>query len=144
MKPSPRMAITLLPGALGFASAALCPVDKGAGSSVWFRPPPIAFGIVWTVLYALLGYSAYLASWSTARLALHALLSLMLAAWMPLHSGSCAGRKREALWLISLSALLCCYVIATDGSLTTMYLLLPLLGWLCFAALISAMDRPGQ
>eukprot|EP00873_Tetraselmis_striata_P033763 jgi/Tetstr1/454027/TSEL_040946.t1 len=138
------MLIAVVPSALGYGMAALCPVRQGnSGDDIPFRPPAAVFGIVWPVLYALLGWSMY-RSWAEpapARLAAHAALVAMITAWIPLTS--CQGRIREGVWLLLASVLACAYAVALDGTRTTALLLLPLLTWLSFATLMSAWQTGG-
>jgi tryptophan-rich sensory protein len=96
------------------------------------------FGVVWPVLYGLLGYSSHLAALSRdpARLALHLAISLALAGWLVLDS--CMRRVKEGVWLMAATALACCYAIALDRGRTTALLLMPLAAWLSFATLMSA------
>lgn len=124
------------PAILGFATAAVCPMTRSAGASVPFRPPAFVFGVVWPVLYGLLGYSTLLAAGDPARLALHLAISLALAGWIVLDS--CMRRVKEGVWLMAATALACCYAIALDRGRTTALLLMPLVAWLAFATLMSA------
>jgi tryptophan-rich sensory protein len=128
-----RAALVLLPGALGYAASAICPPTERAGAGVPFRPPPIAFAIVWPILYALLGWSMYLAKGNC--LAAHLVLTAMITAWIPLTA--CAGRHVEGVWLLVACVLAAGYTIAL-GDRFTAILLLPLATWLSFATLLAA------
>lgn len=134
-----RALLVVAPAALGYGASAVCPMGKDEGANVAFRPPPWVFGAVWPVLYGLLGWSfaqAVRRKKDQAVIALHALLVLALTSWVPLASRSCAGRRKEGLWLILVSVLLCAYLVAMDRE--TALLLTPLLVWLSFAMMLSA------
>lgn len=92
-----RWALVLVPGVLllGMLSGQL----GGSGAeNPWFAdlekpplfPPPAVFGIVWTVLYALMGFalamvaSARGAQWRTAALIVFAVQLALNLAWTPL------------------------------------------------------------
>ena len=45
----------LIPGVLGYSIQVLCPLRK-AGKDVKFRPPAVAFGIIWAILFILFGF----------------------------------------------------------------------------------------
>ena len=50
-----------IPLITGYASSAICRMeDSGkSGENVLFRPPAAAFGIVWPILYILMGVAWY-------------------------------------------------------------------------------------
>lgn len=131
-----------MPAALGFGASWACPMSSLSGSRVPFRPPPFVFGVVWPILYGMLGYSSYLSARDPVRLSIHVALSLMLAAWVVLDS--CMGRVKEGVWLLLASVLVCCYAIAADEGRQTAMLLLPLAAWLSFATLMSAFRTSGE
>ncbi|KAF2768910.1 putative translocator protein like protein [Teratosphaeria nubilosa] len=116
-----------------------------------FRPPPWLFGPAWTLLYGLMGFSAYRA-WTTGMNSFDAkkvlltkqgatLYTIQLGLnliWMPLFFG--LNRPIEAT--IDVAALL-----GLNGYLTYIwgqvdevagYTLVPYLGWLAFATYLSA------
>lgn len=132
----------MVPAALGYGASVACPVGRNnSGAEIPFRPPAFVFGIVWPILYAMLGWSMYLSSAGhPVRFALHALLTAMLTAWIPLTS--CYGRKKEGVWLLLASVLTCGYAMALDAS--ARLLLLPLIVWLSFATLMSAWQTGAQ
>lgn len=133
----PAMLVAALPAALGYGATALCPVgENNSGAEIPFRPPAVVFGVVWPVLYGMLGWSMYLALGRPAALAAHVALVAMLTAWIPLTS--CQGRIREGVWLLLASVLACLYAVALDPGRRTALLLLPLATWLSFATLMSA------
>lgn len=128
--------IVVIPALLGYAASYKCPMTNQSGSNVNFRPPAVAFGIVWPLLYLCLGYAWY-RSGKTINIP-YILISLMLAAWIILYS--CYNKKKEALWLLyaTLAVLLPTIVSANDT--ITIYLLSPLFVWLLFAGSLSSFD----
>lgn len=137
MQATPDMALLLVPGLLGFGASALCPVGRNnAGNDVPFRPPAAAFGVVWPVLYLLLGACLRLAARGRDAAGGAALAALVaaLTAWIPVTS--CASLKREGVWLLLVAILACGYAMVIDRRYAL--LLLPLLVWLSFATLMSA------
>ena len=45
----------LYPMIIGYIISYQCKMNKSDGSIAKFRPPPIVFGIVWPILYILIG-----------------------------------------------------------------------------------------
>lgn len=137
IKVKPAMLVAAVPALLGYGAAVLCPVgENNSGAEIPFRPPAVVFGIVWPVLYGMLGWSMYLSLGKPVALAVHAALVTMLTAWIPLTS--CYGRIKEGVWLLLGSVLTCLYAMALDPKRRTTLLLLPLVTWLSFATLMSA------
>ena len=124
----------LFPIIISYIVIAICPMKKNIGSNIKFRPPSYIFGIVWPILYILLGYA-----WVNAKeySIFYLLLSLSLASWLVVYS--CFNNKSLALGVILLSILLVliCYTLS---NLRSKLLLLPLLVWLFFALLLSVFN----
>ena len=121
----------VIPALLGYTTAMRCPISSQAGRNVWFRPPAWVFGLVWPVLYALLGYA-----WSkTDGLDYwYAALSLILALWIYVY-----GCRRDArLAFTILIASICIAVMTSNRSPPdAKTLIMPLIYWLIFASTIS-------
>ena len=106
-------------------------------------PPPAAFGIVWSVLYVLIGLAA--ASVAAARgaegrgvaLAAFAVQLLLNLAWSPLFFGM--HQISKALWLlIALDvAVLATVVLSWRVRPVAGMLLLPYLAWVLFATVLN-------
>jgi benzodiazapine receptor len=145
-----RWAVVLVPLVLllGFLSSSLAP---SGSENAWYqalakpnvRPPDIAFPIVWTVLYALMGLA--LAMVANARgsrgrgiaVALFAAQLLANLVWTPLFFG--AHQVTLGFWWILLILAL---AIATTFAFTRVrraaaWLMVPYLGWLCIAAALN-------
>jgi len=109
-------------------------------------PPPIAFAIVWSILYLLLAVSGFLVLWlgdpnTTAMqvgFAFHSLQLLLNAAWSPLFFGAhrlwAAFIVLVALLVLSTVAMVTC-ALATPWSLVGY---VPYVSWLVFAAFLNA------
>ena len=135
------VALALVPGALGFLASARCPMGAKQGAAVPFRPPAWAFGVVWPALYLALGVAWSLTAFARSTCYWHmvpyAACVAALTAYLPLRA--CWGRRKEALWAIAVAALAASYCVAVSEQAARL-LLLPLIGWLLFAALISAAE----
>ncbi len=131
-----------LPTIASLITSAFCPMTKEAGSTINARPPPIVFGIVWTILYILLGIS-----WVSSRNSqymnktiidiLYVSLIILLNFWIVKYG--CDKDKKGALYTIPFSILLTLILILYNLNTKTVssYLLLPLFVWLMFAMMLN-------
>jgi translocator protein len=145
-----RWSLLLVPGVvlLGFLSGQLA----GSGAdNPWFAelakpslyPPPAVFGIVWTLLYTLMGLAAAMvasargARWRTAALAVFALQLALNLAWSPLFF---AGHRIFAslILLVVLDvAVVATIVLFWRVRPVAALLLAPYLAWTLFATLLT-------
>ena len=51
----------ILPTIIGYTASFFCKTSKDAGKNVYFRPDSKVFGIVWPILYLLIGLSWFYA-----------------------------------------------------------------------------------
>ncbi len=131
---------------LGFLAGRL-----GSPQTIWFQdlakpdiyPPPATFGIVWTILYAMIGFSLALvcSSWGARGrgiaigiFAVHLLLNL---AWTPVFFGN--QNIEGGLILLGLIDVTLIAVIWTFWRVRRAagLLLLPYLAWVLFATLLN-------
>lgn len=106
---------------------------------IW-NPPSWVFGPVWTLLYILMGVSAWLVwrrgGWSRAHVVFGVQL-LLNAAWSGLFFGlrspGLAFAEIVALWLAIASTLVVFWRISAAAGA----LLVPYLGWVTFAAVLN-------
>ncbi|MEO7247278.1 MAG: TspO/MBR family protein [Novosphingobium sp.] len=143
-----RWALVLVPLVLvlGLFSATL-----GNASSVWFQdltkpatfPPPATFGIVWTLLYVLMGLAAALiaaargAPGRSAALALFAVQLVINMAWSPVFFGQ--HQMHRALMVIGALdlAVACTLYLFWRVRPRAGMLLVPYLAWILFATLLN-------
>jgi len=133
--------IIFIPAVIGYLAGYTCKVQETSGESVKFRPPPKVFGIVWAILYILLGLSWYYALKSALNINMlinimifYILLNIALCSWIYLYS--CKKDKITAVYglAISFTFSLMCYTL---GNITSKLCIVPLIGWLFFATLIN-------
>ena len=145
-----RWALVLVPGVLllGFLSGALA--GSGAGNP-WFAglvkpelfPPPATFGIVWSILYALIGFALALivtargAAGRSAAIAAFAVQLALNLAWSPLFFGM--HQITAALMLLAALDVAVLITVALFWKVRPFagVLLLPYLGWVLFATLLN-------
>lgn len=130
--------------ALGASPAVLFGSDTGWIDRPWFYPPEIAFPIVWTLLFTLLGLALFRIWWTgtdaravrTAYAAFAVQMALNLA-WTP----AFFGLQRPDLGLVVIVALWVAIVgtvVAFDRvDRTAAALLVPYLAWVTFAAVLN-------
>ncbi|BAP87998.1 tryptophan-rich sensory protein [Burkholderiales bacterium GJ-E10] len=142
-------------GLLGWLGLSLAATIIGALASVraaafysslvqpaW-APPPWLFGPVWTALYAMMGFAAWLVwrrgglraqagplTWYLLQLAVNALWSWLFFAW---HLGGGAFADIVLLWVLLLATVRSFLRVQRSAGL----LLLPYLAWVSFAALLN-------
>ncbi|MEM9310578.1 MAG: TspO/MBR family protein [Pseudomonadota bacterium] len=131
---------------LGFLGGQL-----GGPNTFWFQslnkpqifPPPAAFGIVWSILYVMIGFalalviSALGAHGRRGAVALFALHFVFNVAWTPVFFGSqnmVGGLVVLGLGLVTLLPVLWTFFRVRP---IAAYLLLPYFGWLCFATALN-------
>lgn len=119
--------------------SAICPMKKGeAGASVPSRPPGWVFGVVWPILYILIGLS-----WVQLRKqkdkttvdVLFTLLIIILNSWIAVYS--CAKQKKTALYILVISVAISLATWGYSVGTTQMFYLTPLVAWLLFAAMLN-------
>ena len=134
----------LLPMFSGFFVSSLpkCRPGKSAGVIAKFRPPSFVFGLVWPVLYLLLG-GAWVYTQSHTKVSqtwvdfCYGTLVFFLTTWIVVYG--CLGHKKTGVYIIFLSLLTT--MVSRDISPTLPRIMLaPLLVWLLFAGLISIFE----
>ncbi len=144
-----RWALLTVPACvlLGFLSGQL----GGGSDSVWFGalekpsiyPPPMWFGIVWTILYVMIGISLALvcAAWGArgrvAAILVFAAHFLLNLAWTPMFFG--AHEMTIALYILVAMVVTLLITIGFFWKVRQLaaVLLLPYLAWICFATLLN-------
>ncbi len=126
------------PMVAGFGVSLFCKMEK-SGVNVKFRPPPYIFGIVWPILYLLLGWSWVQSNPRQNQLidGLFFTLSSLLAVWIVVYA--CRKDKKNAVFVmvaILLAIALLMVLIPQKSKL----MLTPLRIWILFALLLSTTE----
>lgn len=139
--------VAAIPMIAGFGTSCLFRYtqDSSPGSEVLARPPAKSFGVIWAILYAMIG-----ASWALSVknshdnadaniIPIHAAFSSIVASlslWIIVYQKS----HKYAAWVIVLS--LATVLVGKDVAPTweTKSLLSPLLAWLMFAAILNVIE----
>jgi len=146
-----RVALVTVPAIVGFGSLSGWLSNSGYGNA-WFdalikpgfMPPGWVFGVVWPVLYTLLGIAlaAVLQEPATRRrrqalILFYAQLALNFA-WSPIFFA--AHDMRLALYVIVAMAILAALAAGQFRQIRPLagWLMVPYLAWLCFAAALNA------
>jgi len=129
-----------IPLIAGYLTSFLCPMSKKAGSKISFRPPAYIFGIVWPILYILVGFSWYY-SFNRNTNILFIINTVLCCLWLVFYS--CMGNKIYALWnlfLLQLCNLYIIFYLLQIKQYKSIYLLLPYMMWIIFAILLNIFD----
>ena len=130
-----------IPAIAGYGVSAVCNIGKDAGSSVKFRPPAKAFGIIWAILFPLFGISWAVACRDTANASAcvvsYAGATACLALWSYVYG--CRKNKKAAAWVLvaTVAFLLLCFA---QGNYISRMLLSPLIAWALFALLMNTTE----
>ena len=135
------LGLVVFPLVVGSTTSLLCPVPADAGATVVFRPPAAVFGIVWPILFLLMGTAWYLGRRDTLVHVGNALLLAAMVAWIVVYG--CGGRKIQALYVLLLCVLFAVGVLCLYPSPRKL-LVVPLVVWLLFATLLNATEVSAQ
>ena len=126
------------PMVAGFVVSKFCKMEK-SGITVKFRPPGYVFGIVWPILYILLGLSWINSNPSSNKTIelLYFVLSSLLAYWIVVYA--CQKNKRNAVFIM-LAIILNIGILMVQIPKKSQLYLVPLGIWLLFALLISTTE----
>jgi len=122
----------------GFVVSKFCKMEK-SGITVKFRPPGYVFGIVWPILYILLGLSWINSNPSSNKKIelLYFVLSSLLAYWIVVYA--CQKNKLNAVFIM-LAIILNIGILMVQIPKKSQLYLVPLGIWLLFALLISTTE----
>ena len=122
----------------GYLASAVCGMSKDSGSSVKFRPPGWVFGIMWPILYLLLGIAWVASSRKNSLNSIpYAVLTALLVGWILTYS--CAENVNNGVFVI-LAAVMCALVCFSLGPKISKICIAPLIGWLIFAMMMNAVE----
>ena len=115
----------------GYIMSGLCPIKQGEGVLLAQRPPSYVFGIVWTILYVLLGFSWNRARGDNESDIMHGLLTGFLCLWIV--TFSCLNHKKYGLYVLSsvVGITVCCMCLHKHR--WSKVALTPLLAWTSLA-----------
>jgi benzodiazapine receptor len=119
----------------GFVTSMIWKVGPSAGANVPARPHPIVFGIVWPILYILMGIA-----WIKLRKdngisndILFGIITLLLCLWIVIYYYN----KKGGLYVILLCYLAVLLAIIHNSKNKNSLLIVPLLVWLIFATMLN-------
>tara|TARA_Y100000389_G_C17466422_1_gene526072 strand:+ start:3919 stop:4341 length:423 start_codon:yes stop_codon:yes gene_type:complete len=124
----------LLPLISGYTVSAFCGPTKSSGASVKFRPPSWVFGVVWPILYILIGLA-----WINSKRYTYYFFTLIILLNLWLITYVCQKNKLGGVYILLLS-LLCTLFIYTSVEKYSKYLISPLIVWLFFATLLNTVE----
>lgn len=131
------MLLAGVPAALGYSISAACKMPKS--DDIPFRPPAWVFGVVWPILYALLGIAWFRTAVAFGVLSVpsasYLATSLMLALWLVVYS--CWRQVKNAVFVL-LAAVLCVAFNLALSTKTETLMVIPLLVWVSFATLMNS------
>ena len=122
----------------GFVVSKFCKMER-SGVNVKFRPPPFIFGIVWPILYILLGLS-WINSNPDKNMNLEVMffvLSSLLAYWIVVYA--CQKNKKNAVFVMLAIVLNIALLMVQIPKKSQLYLV-PLAVWIFFAMLLSTTE----
>lgn len=124
-----------LPMITGFGISVICKMKKNEGVQLPQRPPAYVFGIVWPILYLLLGYSWVNSINQTELDMMHGICTLLLTLWLVFFS--CMNNKKMGIYIIAslIATVVCC--MSLHNHILSTIALTPLLGWLLVAFLLN-------
>ena len=131
---SMRLYIPLLSG---YFMTWICPMTKNAGANINARPPAYIFGIIWPILYILLGYSWVMLENYKYTDNLFCFNILLGALWI--YNYSCINNKKNALYVLLAMILASLYLIlySFENEPSVSYYILPYIIWLLFALMLN-------
>ena len=123
----------------------------GSPNTVWFQsltkpaifPPPTAFGIVWSILFVMIGFalaivmSAWGAYGRVVAVALFALHFAITTAWTAVFFGLQNMLGGQIVLVLAVATLLPVLWTFFRVRPVAAYLLVPYFGWLCFASALN-------
>lgn len=130
----------IFPMFISYLVSIKCKMDKKSGSSVKFRPPGYVFGIVWPILFTLIGLSwVNSANKLNSRISdiLYLSLSLLLASWIIVYA--CMKDKKKAVYILFLTLLAITFLMLHVPQ-NSKLLLAPLGIWVLYATFLNTAE----
>jgi translocator protein len=126
----------LLPGLIGFTISGICQFSQTEARIIDISPPGFVFGIVWPILYIIIGY-AWLTEY-TNKYVDSVFLINTLCSGMWLYLFNCRNNKRMSLYLLLVIIATSLMMIQTCSLLPNRLLLCCYTTWLLFAMLLNS------
>lgn len=111
------------------------PADFDKQKRVFFQPPGYVFGVVWTVLYLLLGLYSHRNLNNPVLLGIWAVNLTLNMLWTPVVNN--LRMYQTGIYIIVLMIMTALMMIVLDNNTTNKALLIPYLTWLMFALLLN-------
>jgi translocator protein len=130
----------LLPSLTGYIASFNCKVGHNAGEKILARPPSWVFGVVWPILYLLLGVVWLILRNNNNKQTIDILMSLnllLLVSWIVVYG--CMNKKRIALYIL-LGILVVGLMIFGDAwsqNKIAGILVTPFIAWIIFATMLN-------
>lgn len=129
----------LLPNIIGLAFGRLCPMDKQIVPRTKSQPPGWVFGVVWPILYLLIGWNWMLTRKNNVLNWLHVLLLLSLNWWV--YMAGCQNNYKGGalIFIIIVAVSLAVWIMSSLQSVGNRnmwfvpLLLVPYIAWILFA-----------
>ena len=126
----------LLPAIIGFTISRLCKFSKTQSKSIRIAPPGFVFGIVWPILYIIIGYS-WMTEYKNKYVDIVFLINAVSSGlWLYLFN--CRNNKRLSLYLMLVIIATSLMMILTSKQLLNKILLCCYTTWLLFAMLMNS------
>ena len=124
--------VFIIPASIVYIISIFFPLNN-AGKNVPFRPPGYIFGIIWPILFLLIGFSWY----NRFNLSeLYLILCILLSLWIVIYNYSNILSFIELIITFIFTIFLILYKYKPDSSL----LLIPLALWLIFASSLNGYE----
>jgi tryptophan-rich sensory protein len=150
MKPATRLSLITIPVVVGIGFLMGRVSNSGFGNG-WFdaltkphaMPPGWAFGVAWTILYIMLGIALALALAARSTPARRTALVLFILqlvlnySWSPLFFAAHQVTLALALIVVILALSVCAALVLRRVNGAAAMLMVPYLGWLCFATYLN-------
>lgn len=141
MSPPPLalVVVGLTPAFMGFATSCLVGgVPKGAAAAVVGRPPSGSFGMLWLILYALIGVAWVKQGIEEVETNISfGVLNMALCAWIVIYTRTHENAQVFSLWWLFVCLVVAQSVINYSDHKTVRLALTPLQVWLSFASVLS-------
>ena len=135
-------AIILVPQLLSLLFQYVFPSNFKDNKEIFFQPPGYVFGIVWTIIYLLLGVYLYLLiqqrktnEYFTFMLSVYIINLLLNLSWTPVVNVQ--KKYKLGIFIIALMIFTVLTLIAIDDKRLNRTLLIPYVSWLLLALLLN-------